>query len=87
MDKKLLKEFAMKSRETLTALVRAKLDAHHITEDVAWTQTGELYKAVIDDRNIVLTADEKHRYDDLKAAVKAEGLHVFRQSRVAIVLH
>lgn len=74
MDKKLLKEFAMKSRETLTALVRAKLDAHHITEDVAWTQTGELYKAVIDDRNIVLTADEKHRYDDLKAAVKAEGV-------------
>ena len=65
MDKKLLKEFAMKSRVTLTALVRAKLTAMHIDEDVAWTQSGEVYQAIIDSQNIVLTADEKRRYDDL----------------------
>lgn len=88
MDKKLLKEFAMKSRETLTALVRAKLTAMHIDEDVAWTQSGEVYKAIIDSQNIVLTADEKQldsqnivlsagekqRYDDLKSAVRSEGV-------------
>ncbi|NCC19591.1 BREX-1 system adenine-specific DNA-methyltransferase PglX [Candidatus Saccharibacteria bacterium] len=74
MDKKLLKEFAMKSRETLTALVRAKLTAMHIDEDVAWTQSGEVYQAIIDSQNIVLTADEKQRYDDLKSAVRSEGV-------------
>lgn len=74
MDKKLLKEFAMKSRESLTALVRAKLTAMHIDEDIAWTQSGEVYQATIDSQNIVLTADEKQRYDSLRSAVKSEGV-------------
>lgn len=74
MDKKLLKEFAMKARESLTSLVRAELNRMHITEDVNWTQSGELYRAIIGGNNIVLTIDEKSRYDKLQAAVKAEGL-------------
>jgi hypothetical protein len=76
MDKKLLKEFAMKSRESLTSLVRAKLSAMHITEDINWTQSGELYQAIVGGNNIVLTIDEKSRYDKLQAAVKAEGIKV-----------
>lgn len=76
MDKKLLKEFAMKSRESLTSLVRAELNAMHITEETNWTQSGELYQAIVDGRNIVLTIDEKSRYDKLQAAVKAEGIKV-----------
>ena len=74
MDKKLLKEFAMKSRESLTSLVRAELNAMHITETINWTQSGELYQAIVDGRNIVLTIDEKSRYDKLQAAVKDEGI-------------
>ena len=74
MDKKLLKEFAMKARESLTSLVRAELNRMHITEDVDWTQSGELYRAIIGGNNIVLTIDEKSRYDKLQAAVKAEGI-------------
>lgn len=76
MDKKLLKEFAMKSRESLTSLVRAELHRMHIAEDVDWTQSGELYRAIIDGNNIVLSIDEKSRYDKLQAAVKAEGIKV-----------
>ena len=64
----------MKSRESLTALVRAKLTAMHIDEDIAWTQSGEVYQATIDSQNIVLTADEKQRYDSLRSAVKSEGI-------------
>ena len=64
----------MKSRESLTALVRAKLTAMHITEDISWTQSGELYRAIIDGNNVVLTIDEKSRYDKLQSAVKAEGI-------------
>lgn len=74
MDKKLLKEFAMKARESLTSLVRAELNRMHILEDVEWTQSGELYRAIIGGNNIVLTIDEKSRYDKLQAAVKAEGI-------------
>lgn len=74
MDKKLLKEFAMKSRESLTSTVRAKLSAMHITEDVSWTQSGELYQTIIGGNNIVLTVDEKSRFDKLQAAVKLEGI-------------
>lgn len=74
MDKKLLKEFAMKARESLTSLVRAELNRMHITEDAEWTQSGELYRAIIGGNNIVLTIDEKFRYDKLQAAVKAEGI-------------
>lgn len=74
MDKKLLKEFAMKSRESLTAIVSAKLSAMHVTEDIGWAQSGELYQATIDGRNIVLSISEKDRYDKLRAAVKAEGV-------------
>ncbi len=74
MDKKLLKDFAMKSRETLTALVAAKLHAMHVTEDIAWTQKGEVYQAVIDGRNITLYPSDKARYDNLRAAVKDEGI-------------
>lgn len=74
MDKKLLKDFAMKSRETLTALVTAKLHAMHATEDIAWVQKGEVYQAVIDGRNITLYPSDKVRYDNLRAAVKAEGI-------------
>ncbi len=74
MDKKLLKDFAMKSRETLTALVTAKLHAMHATEDIAWVQKGEVYQAVIDGRNITLYPSDKDRYDNLRAAVKAEGI-------------
>ena len=74
MDKKLLKEFAMKSRESLTSTVRAKLSAMHITEEINWTQSGELYQAIVGGNNIVLTVDEKSRYDKLQAAVKAEGI-------------
>ena len=74
MNKKLLKDFAMKSRETLTALVAAKLQAMHVTEDIAWVQKGEVYQAVIDGRNITLYPSDKDRYDNLRAAVKAEGI-------------
>jgi hypothetical protein len=74
MDKKLLKEFAMKSRESLTSLVRAELNAMHIAETINWTQSGELYQTIVDGRNIVLTIDEKSRYDKLQAAVKTEGI-------------
>jgi hypothetical protein len=74
MDKKILKEFAMKSRESLTSTVRAKLSSMHITEDIRWTQSGELYQAIVGGNNIVLTIDEKSRFDKLQAAVKAEGI-------------
>lgn len=74
MDKKLLKDFAMKARESLTSLVRAELNRMHINEDVAWTQSGELYRVIIDGNNIILTIDEKSRYDKLQSAVKAEGI-------------
>lgn len=74
MDKKLLKDFAMKSRETLTALVTAKLHAMHATEDIAWVQKGEVYQAIIDGRNVTLYPSDKARYDNLRAAVKAEGI-------------
>jgi hypothetical protein len=74
MDKKLLKEFAMKSRESLTSTVRAKLSAMHITEDISWTQSGELYQAIVEGNNIVLTIDEKSRFDKLQAAVRSEGI-------------
>ncbi|USN96046.1 MAG: BREX-1 system adenine-specific DNA-methyltransferase PglX [Candidatus Nomurabacteria bacterium] len=74
MDKKLLKDFAMKSRETLTALVAAKLQAMHVTEDIAWVQKGEVYQAIIDGRNVTLYPSDKDRYDKLRAAVKAEGI-------------
>ena len=74
MDKKLLKEFAMKSRVSLTALVTAKLHAMHVTEDIAWVQKGEVYQATIDGRNITLYPSDKARYDNLRAAVKAEGI-------------
>ncbi len=74
MDKKLLKDFAMKSRETLTALVTAKLHAMHVTEDIAWVQKGEVYQAVIDGRNVTLYPSDKARYDQLRAAVKTEGI-------------
>lgn len=74
MDKKLLKDFAMKSRETLTALVTAKLHAMHVTEDIAWVQKGEVYQAIIDGRNITLYPSDKARYDQLRAAVKTEGI-------------
>lgn len=74
MDKKLLKEFAMSSRKSLTALTRAKLHALHITEAANWTQNGELWQAEIEGKNIVLTNTEKIRYDLLKQAVKTNGL-------------
>jgi len=74
MDKKLLKDFAMKSRETLTALVAAKLHAMHVTEDIAWVQKGEVYQAIIDGRNVTLYPSDKARYDNLRAAVKSEGI-------------
>lgn len=74
MDKKLLKEFAMKSRESLTSTVRAKLSAMHIAEEINWVQSGELYQAIIGGNNIVLTVDEKSRFDKLQAAVKSEGV-------------
>lgn len=64
----------MKSRETLTALVTAKLHAMHVTEDIAWVQKGEVYQAIIDGRNITLYPSDKARYDNLRAAVKAEGI-------------
>lgn len=74
MDKKLLKEFAMKSRVSLTALVTAKLHAMHVTEDIAWVQKGEVYQATIDGRNITLYPSDKARYDNLRAAIKTEGV-------------
>lgn len=93
MDKKLLKEFAMKARESLTSLVRAELNRVHITEDLHWVQNGELYISHIvtkkemrndegnitqrkEEQRLVLTIDEKSRYDKLQAAVKAEGIKV-----------
>ncbi len=92
MDKKLLKEFAMKSRVSLTALVTAKLHAEHVTEDLNWIQKGEIYQAEyvskedIRDKNnnIIQPAEkrqtkplskvDKERYDNLRAAIKAEGI-------------
>ena len=76
MDKKLLKEFAMKARESLTSLVRAELNRMHITEDIEWAQRGEQYQAIINGNNIVLTIEEKSRYDKLQTAVKTEGIKV-----------
>ena len=74
MDKKLLKEFAMKSRVALHDTIRAKLTAMNVTETANWTQNGELYQANINGKNVVLSADEKSRYDKLQAAVKSEGI-------------
>lgn len=74
MDKKLLKEFAMKSRVALHDTIRAKLTAMNVTESANWTQNGELYQANINGKNVVLSADEKSRYDKLQAAVKSEGI-------------
>ena len=66
----------MKSRESLTSLVRAKLNAMYVTEELNWRQDGESYIYRDSDRNInlVLTVDEKSRFDKLQAAVKAEGI-------------
>jgi hypothetical protein len=68
MDKKLLKEFAMKSRESLISTVRAKLYDECVDKDVNWTQNGELFIAEVvikeeekDAQGNVVVPEEKRR--------------------------
>lgn len=80
MDKKLLKEFAMKARESLTSIVRAEIQRRYAAEDFEWIQKGEQYEAIVDkvkypNLNLVLPKIEKERFDSLHKAIKAEGIN------------
>lgn len=44
MDKNALKDFAMKSRENLTRMMRAKLDSLHIEDELTFKQHGNIWE-------------------------------------------
>ena len=73
MDKNALKDFAMKSRESLTRMMRAKLESFHIEDELIFKQHGDIWENE-QHRLQAMTNSEYERYKSLKYAVKRDGL-------------
>ena len=73
MDKNALKDFAMKSRESLTRMMRAKLESLHIEDELTFKQHGNIWENE-QHRLPAMTDSEYKRYESLKSAVKRDGL-------------
>ena len=73
MDKNALKDFAMKSRENLTRMMRAKLENLHIEDELTFKQHGNIWENE-QHRLSAMTDSEYKRYESLKSAVKRDGL-------------
>ena len=73
MDKNALKDFAMKSREGLTHMMRAKLESLHIEDELTFKQHGNIWENE-QHRLPAMTDSEYERYESLKSAVKRDGL-------------
>lgn len=73
MDKNSLKDFAMKSRESLTRTMRAKLESLHITEELTFKQHGDIWE---NEQHLLpaMTNSEYNRYNKLYSVVKRDGL-------------
>lgn len=73
MDKNALKDFAMKSRESLTRTMRAKLENLHIEDELTFKQHGNIWENE-QHRLPAMTDSEYKRYESLKSVVKRDGL-------------
>ena len=73
MDKNALKDFAMKSRESLTRMMRAKLENLHIEDELTFKQHGNIWENE-QHRLPAMTDSEYKRYESLKSVVKRDGL-------------
>ena len=73
MDKNALKDFAMKSRESLTRMMRAKLESFHIEDELTFKQHGDIWENE-QHRLQAMTNSEYERYKSLKYAVKRDGI-------------
>ena len=73
MDKNALRDFAMKSRESLTRMMRAKLENLHIEDELTFKQHGNIWENE-QHRLPAMTDSEYKRYESLKSAVKRDGL-------------
>ena len=73
MDKNALKDFAMKSRENLTRMMRAKLDSLHIEDELTFKQHGNIWENE-QHRLPAMTDNEYKRYESLRSVVKRDGL-------------
>ena len=73
MDKNALKDFAMKSRESLTRMMRAKLESLHIEDELTFKQHGNIWENE-QHRLPAMTDSEYKRYESLKSVVKRDGL-------------
>lgn len=73
MDKNALKDFAMKSRESLTRMMRAKLDSLHIEENLTFKQHGNIWE---NEQHLLsaMTDAEYKRYEKLRSAAKRDGI-------------
>ena len=73
MDKNALKDFAMKSRESLTRMMRAKLENLHIEENLTFKQHGAIWE---NEQHLLsaMTDAEYKRYEKLRSVVKRDGL-------------
>ena len=73
MDKNALKDFAMKSRESLTRMMRAKLENLHIEENLTFKQHGAIWEN--EQHLLPAMADAEYkRYEKLRSVVKRDGL-------------
>ena len=75
MDKNALKDFAMKSRENLTRMMRAKLDSLHIEDELTFKQHGNIWENE-QHRLPAMTDNEYKRYESLRSVVKRDGLYM-----------
>ena len=73
MDKNALKDFAMKSRENLTRMMRAKLESLHIEDELTFKRHGNIWENE-QHRLPAMTDSEYKRYESLKSVVKRDGL-------------
>ena len=73
MDKNALKDFAMKSRENLTRMMRAKLENLHIEDELTFKQHGNIWE---NEQHCLpaMTDSEYKRYESLRSVVKRDGL-------------
>lgn len=73
MDKNALKDFAMKSRENLTRMMRAKLENLHIEDELTFKQHGNIWE---NEQHCLpaMTDSEYKRYESLRFVVKRDGL-------------
>lgn len=73
MDKNALKDFAMKSREGLTRMMRAKLENLHIEEELTFKQHGNIWE---NEQHLLsaMTDAEYKRYEKLRSVAKRDGI-------------